>query len=948
MSRLAVYVQGDDYTQSALIEGLEITQNVTDRISQATLSFVAQSGAGTRYDESNYDEDVYSTDVRELYDIRIQDRDTGAGKFAGTIRKIKPVRKNQAIVFYECECADYSTALDEAYIELQVFANETDQNIVYWLLTTFVPALSVNLSTIQHLCTLPTWEIRDKTVRQALDEIVEFSGGEWRIDANKAFFYFRPTDYLAPFGLSSTPNSVAQQIGLRWDEATGTWNTMPDTWDSTGTQGIETTTLTWNAATNTWNEQSGTWNQPGSLGLITYGIDALTDYDRDAIRIINQCTVLGGVVAGGERLRVVYEDPLSQLDYGIRPQTVVDDSILDGYNAMLRAKAIVEDNAWPRETISLRTFVDGLEAGQSLPLFHAPYSINGTYLIRELRQRQVGPGLTEYSITAGARPPDALRLLKQLEARTRKLTAAPTAVPADNTVGNNSIVVGGLTADVIGSIHADRIFGTITADQIISIDAAVIGGQIVANQIGTVNAVSIEGVITAGQIGSLNAAVINGVIVSRQVADDLIDRLSMFQNALRPIPNLGFFPGLPDPNHPAGAFFYHIGVSKFYENQGGAWAEVAEGAAVGGKLAFYHVGTIKAGSIIGLIAAGQIDTIAASQITGAIDAAHIGTVNVSSLVGTLTSGNTARIDIGAVQGNIDVSRVANITSIAISSLQGTLSISRIDNINTLNIGSLGGTIGTNQIGDFQVTAQKIANFTITAQQIANYTITANQIAAFTISSGQIANLTITANQIDNLTITGVKIASGAITDDKVFGNLSASKITTGTLNALLVNVTNLNAANITTGNFSADRIGAGTISATVTMTSPRLDINTPPNRVLIDATNYIRVSHTFSSMYTQVTYDGTRVFNPGGVSSAFIGTQVSTGVPGGTGALLSCNGSNSRMEVINNFGQTMYGFDTLYGSVPSAGGGSSTLPAGPLGFFQMYIAGSLRKVPYYS
>jgi hypothetical protein len=205
--RLAVFVNEADMTDSVHFDSLQITQNITDRVSQASLEFIVVGGGQSKYDSAQYDVNVYGVDVRELYEIRIQDRGTGEKKFAGTVRQVKPVRKKKGLVFIECECLDWTTYLDEAYIVQATFTGQTDRAIIQSLVATYAPQLTALTANIANLATLPSWEVKEKTLRQALDEIVEFTGGEWKIDWDKNLVYFLPTDFPAPFGLSSIPNS---------------------------------------------------------------------------------------------------------------------------------------------------------------------------------------------------------------------------------------------------------------------------------------------------------------------------------------------------------------------------------------------------------------------------------------------------------------------------------------------------------------------------------------------------------------------------------------------------------------------------------------------------------------------------------------------------------------------------------------------------------------------
>lgn len=768
--RLKVYVNDTDMTAHVQAQSVEISQSITDRVSQAQLSFIAGGADPARYDTATYDSSVYGVDVRELYEIRVEEHGTGRKMFAGTIRTVSPERKRKDAVFLNCQCVDWSTLLDDGYIEQATFTGKTDREIIQALIGMTQTGLTALTANIADTITIPFWEVKEKTLRQALDELVEFTGNEWRIDWDKNLKYFQPTTFPAPFGFSNLPNYTT-----------------------------------------------------------TFPIDAKTSYRRDAVRLVNRCTVLGAVQPGGQRLKVTHDDLTSQSAYGVRPLTLVDDQITVGTIASLKAKSVVDENAWPLESITLTTPMDGLEAGMLLPVKLTSYQLNGSYIIREVRMRQRRKTITEYSLTLGARIPDTLRLLKQIDARSRRNTGVPTAKPADGTVTDASIGLP-LTATSIGSVNATTLIGAINAGNIASVNAAVIAG-----------------VLHAGQIGTVNAGSIQGAIISSQVADNLIDRLSLLSEPLRWIPNLSSDPFLPDVNYPDGAFYRRTTDDQFRKNAGGVWINATESEAITGKMAFHSIGTLRAGSIIGLIAAGQIGSVNASSITGAINAANIASVNASAIQGTLTASQIGTINASSVVGSFTSGQISSV-----------------------NVGSLVGQIS------------------------------GTQIASATISGTNIGSLTINASNIQDLTITGAKVADNTLTDAK-FLSISASKITGGTISAT-INITSpvINGGTITGVSLTTAATSSGSVFSA---TSGGIQVYQSSN-----VNNNLQFNHQFfqvvsgGSVRVQLTTVSSNgrlsVFGSGGAE--YFGVDPSQGItPGGswlaaspTGYLrLWCNGS---------------------------------------------------------
>jgi hypothetical protein len=335
---------------------------------------------------------------------------------------------------------------------------------------------------------------------------------------------------------------------------------------------------------------------------------------------------------------------------------------------------------------------------------------------------------------------------------------------------NATTITGTITASQIGSVNASTITGTITASQIASVNASAITGLITSTQISSVNATSISGSITAGQIGSVNATTINGVIVTAQLADQIINSLSLFATDLRPIKQVSTLPSLPDASYPIGATVYLTSDQKLYRNAGGAWSSTAAASDITGTLTASQIGSVNSSAITGLILAGQISTIAATQITGQIQAAQIGTVNASTIQGSIYASQIATVNASAITGSISASQISSVYASSIS-----------------------GTITAGQIAS--ITAGQITGY-ITSSQISS--VNASSITG-SISYSQIGSVnanTITINQISNSQI----------------ASMSASKLTAGTIDASVITVTNLNASNITAGTLN---VGGGSQPAAI-------------------------------------------------------------------------------------------------------------------------------------
>ena len=123
---------------------------------------------------------------------------------------------------------------------------------------------------------------------------------------------------------------------------------------------------------------------------------------------------------------------------------------------------------------------------------------------------------------------------------------------------------------------------------------------------------------------------------------------------------------------------------------------------------------------------------------------------------------------------------------------GSVSGDAVDSIDWTKVKNV--QIQTAQIGDLQVTTEKVADSTITTAKIGDLQVTNEKVSSLSADK-------LTAGTID----------AGVIT----VTNLNASNISGGTIDAHVIGVTNLDASAITTGTFSADRISGGTIDASL-------------------------------------------------------------------------------------------------------------------------------------
>jgi hypothetical protein len=611
-------VDGQDVTDAALLQATRINYDSTRHITTAAVTIVgAAVGTAAVWGEAVWGVDSWTVDIEPLSRVTILDGRDSSKLFEGRVYALdlKQTDAEQSMgAEYGCDLNDYAAFLDRAVCwdaDWVVPFPTSDQILIQRLVGHFCPQVNAYVSVAQVLPVIMAYDWVGKTCREALDDIAALSLGTWYCDFDGVLHYGAASDAPgAPYALSTSPDYLT---------------TFPVRVDS---------------------------------------------YKRDFTNPINRCFVRGGYVPGAAvRAEAEFSDPVSIEQFGEYSYSITDDSLTNPYDCELRAKTTVLKYAWPLETGAFTVWTDDLAVGMKVHIREESLGIDGDYVIQSLALVWKDQHRVEYAANFGSAKPNLESYLRLLDQRSRWKSAAPvSASPLPGSVSDSSIAPGGLHSESIAAVSAGAITGQIVAAQIGAVSAGVIVGQIQSGQIGSVNAGSVTGALQAGQIGSVNATTIQGVIVSSQVADGLIDNLSKYSAALRPIPTLSAPPALPNATYPPNSFFYNESNGHFYQvtADGAGYTDQGTSASVTGSMAFYHIGKISAGSITGLIAAAQIGSITAGQITGMIQAAQIAAVNASTIQGTITADHIGGVSANLIQGAITAGQIGSIDAATIT------------------------------------------------------------------------------------------------------------------------------------------------------------------------------------------------------------------------------------------------------------------------------------------
>lgn len=776
---IIVKMNGQDVTDSCLLSATRINFDSSRRITTASLTVMGQALAGVAgavYDAAHYDVDRFSAVLSDMFPVQILDGRDGVTKlFDGQIYAMQMVQSDadDFAVWYECSLNDWAAWLDRSVCWNKAFPlvlPNSDRGIILALLGQFCPKIHAT-DIAEIVPVIQKFDFATKSCRQVLDELSVLSAGQWVVDFDANLHYkLASAAPPAPFGLSTSPDYVT-----------------------------------------------------------TFPV-AVDGYRHDFQNPINHAYVRGTQdPSTGVTIAADYADPVSIQTYGEYAAGLVDEQIVTGWDAALKAKSIVLANAYPIETGNFTIWGrDGLKAGMQVHLVEENLGIDGEYIIRSLAMQWIDKETVEYTAQFGAAQPDLETILRLLDQRTKwktsnvAVTVSTPGPPPDGSVTDASIAPPGLTsssiksvsstaiqglitadqigsvsagtiqgmvsADHIGGVYANTLIGKVVANQIDTILAGQIAGSIQANQIGGVFATAISGSIkanqienitsgqisgsiTAGQISSVNANVINGVVVSSQLADKIIDDLGKYANAMRPIPLLdgSNLPAMPNSDYPPGSLFYFVPNGWFYQitPDGLSWTNITtDPEQLTGILKFYAIGKIAATSITGLIVAAQIGSVNATTLVGQVQAGQIGTITAGQITGYVHASQIDGVNASVIVGQITADKIYSVNAVAI---QGSITS---DKIGGVLVGRIEGLIQANQINK------------INADQI-NGTITAGQIG--TIAAGQITG-TLSYNQIGSINAQTITI--NQIGDSQISG-MSGAKITVGTLNSDKLNTTAL-------------------------------------------------------------------------------------------------------------------------------------------------------------
>jgi hypothetical protein len=205
---LHVEVDGVDVTTLAQFYDTQIIKNATESISTARIVFISDPSRDAVYDESLYDQSIYSFEAQEMMEVILTDDDSNR-HFAGVITTIEMEIASGRIMRRICNCSDYSIFLTRAVVSVG-FTGLSDKDVILQATNGLdlgpVNVASGNISEI--LTDIGDIIESDVTIRELLDIVCGLSGGAWRVDSDGELLYYQRGSLFAPFAISDNPNSI--------------------------------------------------------------------------------------------------------------------------------------------------------------------------------------------------------------------------------------------------------------------------------------------------------------------------------------------------------------------------------------------------------------------------------------------------------------------------------------------------------------------------------------------------------------------------------------------------------------------------------------------------------------------------------------------------------------------------------------------------------------------
>jgi len=176
----SITIGGVEWISSVLADGTEIEWQTGGNIANATI-YVQDTPAQVQTITEQSEVIIYSGSTK-LY-----------GGYISRIeyQSITPSPASTPLMRATLTCQDYSVLLDRVFISSEEYASQTDEAILDDLFSTYLSEISTtDVNTVE---TITSLTLENVSLRRAVEMIVDRSGADWYVDADKHLQYWDPS-----------------------------------------------------------------------------------------------------------------------------------------------------------------------------------------------------------------------------------------------------------------------------------------------------------------------------------------------------------------------------------------------------------------------------------------------------------------------------------------------------------------------------------------------------------------------------------------------------------------------------------------------------------------------------------------------------------------------------------------------------------------------------------
>jgi len=376
----------------------------------------------------------------EMLDVQVTNAAGSVKYFAGLLATYDVTIEGITKV-YTCQCQDYSLLLSTAYWG-QNYLAKTDAYIIADAFTNALPEISTTGIT-ESTASLATFTMNHISLKKMMETLAELKGMEWYVDYDKLLHYYAPEENYAAYSLSTSPDNVTSfpfydflyskdgtNLANRVTVYGGWYKTDDKTteWPANGVQTEfgdlpaytmapstnPTRILVWK---NTGSDVSPVWTAQivGVDNIDTLGVGGVTVL-FNAVTCHLTFQVAPANLTLAYRVQYRYRAQVAQTVRSMASYTqygkwfdlpIVNADIQSDEEAENIGRKIINEQAFGKHVITLKTMQSGFEAGQLVWFVHGILSIARYLTISKVKVRVMRSTYVEYEITmAGSNPND--------------------------------------------------------------------------------------------------------------------------------------------------------------------------------------------------------------------------------------------------------------------------------------------------------------------------------------------------------------------------------------------------------------------------------------------------------------------------------------------------------------------------------------------------------------